>query len=160
MAVAGRINYGGMWACVSVSLPSKNYISSVWGEHMGRRQSDYYTSLPASQLATVPALWQHLLLISSRYWPCTLLYYVLRISCSLWSENKILTDNKGIGNFPGDIEESNIQNQTSSRPVFQLVFPGKTFCLSCWHATQPAYTAEGHYKAQILRTIHIFIFRI
>lgn len=136
MAVAGRINYGGMWACVSLSLPSKNYISSVWGEHMGRRQSDYYTSLPASQL---------LFLFFGRicYWSpaCTGLAHS---SITFWAGEDImvtlirlkitLTDNKGTRNIPGDMVQSNIHNQASCRPVFQLVFLQKTFLLSYWQA--------------------------
>ena len=78
---------------------------------------------------------------------------------------KILTDNKGIGNFCGDTVESNIQNQTSCKPVFQLVFLGEhifTELLTCNIQRKHclAHTAEGCYKAQILRTIHRFIFSV
>lgn len=109
MAVASRINYGGMWACVSVSLPSKNYISSVWGEHMGRRQSDYYTSLPASQL---------LFLFFGRicYWSQAVTG-LTHSSITFWARKDImftlirikitLTDNKGSRNVPGDMVQSN-----------------------------------------------------
>lgn len=76
---------------------------------------------------------------------------------------KILTDNKGTRNVPGDMVESIIQNQTSCRPLFQLVFSGEDIFTDMQDSkdTQTCIKSTKHSAEHTRRPyIHIFIISI
>lgn len=93
---------------------------------------------PTCQQATVPALWQHLLLISSRHWPRTLLYYDLSETGYHvhFVQNQNLNWQQRHGNFffPATWWRVIFRIRLHAEQCFRWCFWGKTFSLSCWLA--------------------------